>query len=231
MSTTHRPPFVPFDEHKAVRIYRRNLPHWRQEGATYFVTFRLGDSIPQNVLDQWDFEKQNWLRARGICCQTGQDDWKKQLNQLSDSDRYQFHKHFNRLFQASLDRGHGMCHLQRAECIRILREKLLLRDGGAYHLGDVVVMPNHAHLLLTPSQGEELEMILKGVKGASAKDCNERLGRSGKFWQPDSYDHIVRTLEQLLHFRRYIRDNPKKAGITLAPDALYQADWMDDWFD
>ncbi|HSG71752.1 MAG TPA: hypothetical protein VLA12_15120, partial [Planctomycetaceae bacterium] len=30
-----------------VRIYRRHLPHWRQEGATYFLTFRLADSIPQ----------------------------------------------------------------------------------------------------------------------------------------------------------------------------------------
>jgi hypothetical protein len=30
-----RPDFVPFDEERAVRIYRRNLPHWRQDGATY----------------------------------------------------------------------------------------------------------------------------------------------------------------------------------------------------
>jgi hypothetical protein len=32
--------FVPFDELHAVRIYQRNLPHWRQDGCTYFVTFQ-----------------------------------------------------------------------------------------------------------------------------------------------------------------------------------------------
>ena len=30
-----------------VTIYVRHLPHWRQPGATYFVTFRLHDSLPQ----------------------------------------------------------------------------------------------------------------------------------------------------------------------------------------
>ena len=27
-----------------------HLPHWEQSGATYFVTFRLADSLPANVL-------------------------------------------------------------------------------------------------------------------------------------------------------------------------------------
>jgi len=58
-----RPPFVPLDENKAVRIYHRNLPHWRQEGVTYFVTFRLADSIPDHVRQGWEDEKGNWLKA------------------------------------------------------------------------------------------------------------------------------------------------------------------------
>lgn len=39
-----------------IRVYHRHLPHWRQDGATYFVTFRLADSIPQEhvrVLKSW----------------------------------------------------------------------------------------------------------------------------------------------------------------------------------
>ena len=28
-----------------VTVYYRHLPHWRQDGATYFVTFRLADSL------------------------------------------------------------------------------------------------------------------------------------------------------------------------------------------
>ena len=77
MSIVNRPPFVPFNEHCAVRIYRRNLPHWRQAGATYFVTFRLGDSVPRKVLEQWEYEKQHWLHARGLPVIDG--DWQSQV--------------------------------------------------------------------------------------------------------------------------------------------------------
>ena len=39
-------PFDPFDPYRPVRVYRRNLPHWRQDGATYFVTIHCADSLP-----------------------------------------------------------------------------------------------------------------------------------------------------------------------------------------
>ena len=91
-------------------------------------------------------------------------------------------------------------------------------------------MPNHVHLLILPLPGSDLESLLKGIKGSSARVCNQVLKRAGQFWQPDSYDHIVRNLEQLTHFREYIADNPKKAGIVLAVQAQFRADWMDAWF-
>jgi putative transposase len=228
-TTPNRPGFVPFDEHKAVRIYRRNLPHWRQDGATYFVTFRLGDSLPQNVLDQWEYEQRTWLAARGIHCRPNSDDLATQLERLPKVEQDRFHKHFNRLFHAALDEGRGACYLKDPRCLITLRNKLMEGDGGGYHLGDYVVMANHVHLLLVPAPGHELEMILKAVKGAAARQCNQHLGRSGQFWQPDSYDHIVRTLEQLVVFREYIADNPKNAGCELPAEALYRACWMDEW--
>src|SRR5881409_3517108 len=33
--------FRALDKHRDIQQTRRNLPHWEQEGATYFVTFRL----------------------------------------------------------------------------------------------------------------------------------------------------------------------------------------------
>jgi hypothetical protein len=33
------------------------LPHWSQEDSTYFVTYRLIDSMPQEVLAQWRNER------------------------------------------------------------------------------------------------------------------------------------------------------------------------------
>lgn len=225
---TLRPAFVSFDERKAVRIYQRSLPHWRQDSATYFVTFRLGDSVPQPVLEQWGHEKRLWLAARGIPNQNDKN-WQQQIEQLSESDQRAFHKHFNRLFHVALDEGRGACYLKHLGCLSTLCQQLLENDGQTYHLGDFVVMPNHVHLLILPSPGSKLELLLKDMKGSTARRCNQLLGRTGRFWQPDSYDHIVRTLEQLAQYRQYITDNPSKARISLTADAVYHADWMDSW--
>jgi len=40
---------------------RGRLPHWEKDSATYFITFRLVDSLPHSVLDQIEFEKKNIL--------------------------------------------------------------------------------------------------------------------------------------------------------------------------
>ena len=45
-------------------MYQRHLPHWRQDGATYFVTFRLADSLPQSKLDELKALKAEWEKRR-----------------------------------------------------------------------------------------------------------------------------------------------------------------------
>lgn len=230
MSVVPRPTnLVPFDEHRAMRIYRRNLPHWRQEGCTYFVTFRLADSVPGRVRRQWEHEQSIWLRARGIVYDGRHGEWRKQLAGLSAEDRLCFEKHFNQQAQACLDRGLGECWLKRGDCATILRDEIMRGDGQCHHVGDFVIMPNHVHLLTTPVTGKKLEMILKGIKGKSAVACNRATGRSGPFWQEESYDHIVRHTEQLIFLRRYIAENPVRAGIQVAPGGMWRAAWMDEW--
>lgn len=229
----NRPPFVPFDEQRAVQIYRRSLPHWRQDGVTYFVTFRLGDSIPTHVTRQWNDERHRWLAARLRRTDLSPSHTRStDLSpcHLSPRDQFLYHKHFNRKLQDYLDREIGECHLRDPRCVSIVRDQILSADGGSYHAGDFVVMPNHVHWLLAPATDEKLEQILRKIKGAVSHDCNLELQRSGTFWQPESYDHIVRSLEQLLAYREYIAANPQRAGIQVAPAALYRADWMDEWF-
>ena len=51
-----------YNPNALVTIYRGKLPHWRQEGVIYFVTFRLADSLPQAKLDWLRREKELWLR-------------------------------------------------------------------------------------------------------------------------------------------------------------------------
>jgi hypothetical protein len=60
-------PFRGFVERGEVRVYAHGtLPHWRQPGCTYFVTFRLADSIPEAVLREHEYERSMWLKARSI---------------------------------------------------------------------------------------------------------------------------------------------------------------------
>ncbi|WAC21335.1 hypothetical protein OVA24_08045 [Luteolibacter sp. SL250] len=40
---------------------RRHLPHWQQDGKTYFVTFRLADSLPSSPLNQWTADRARWI--------------------------------------------------------------------------------------------------------------------------------------------------------------------------
>jgi type I restriction enzyme R subunit len=241
---------VPFDERRAARIYQRNLPHWRQDGCTYFVTFRLADSIPESVRRQWELEKKEWLQRHGIVYDGERGRWREAFHRLPPGEQFRLEQHFNRQVQSCLDRGLGECHLREAACIAVLRNQLLRDDGRRHHLGDFVIMPNHVHLLITPIGDEvegnsfrssavdrnefrsttELELILKSIKGASAVACNRLLHRTGALWQADSYDHIVRSLEQLFAYREYVARNPVLAHHKLPDQALYRADWMNAWF-
>ena|SRR5947208_6032364 len=134
-----RPPFVPFDECKPIRIYRRNLPHWRQAGATYFVTFRLADSIPEHVRLGWEGEKRVWLKAHGIAYDGENGKWHEELERLSSQERFQFEQYFNRAVQSCLDRGYGTCVLTDAGCISAIRSRLFALDGDTCHVGDFVI--------------------------------------------------------------------------------------------
>ena len=217
-----RPPFVPFDKHEAVRFYRRHLPHWRQAGATYFVTFRLHDSIPQEAIERLEHEESAWLKARGIDGASGR---KAAIERLSKTDRYQFHRHLNRLREQVHDAGHGECWLRQPDVIAQLRTQIFADDDNVSHVGDFVIMPNHVHMLIVPD-GRELEVCMKRIKGSSATLCNRILDRSGTFWQADTFDHIVRNVAQLARYRNYIADNPTNAGIQIHEQAHYRAEWM-----
>jgi len=38
-----------------------SLPHWQQEAVTQFVTFRLADSLPKSLIEEWSSERDHWL--------------------------------------------------------------------------------------------------------------------------------------------------------------------------
>jgi putative transposase len=90
-------------------------------------------------------------------------------------------------------------------------------DLGHYELGAYVVMANHVHLLIRPLIAPD--RLLKSLKGATAREANRLLGRTGEpFWQKESYDHYVRNASEFERIRIYIETNPVKAGLVRNPE-------------
>jgi type I restriction enzyme R subunit len=213
----HKPPipFRGFDDHGDVRMYYHGLlPHWRQAGCTYFVTFRLADSIPRDVLREIEHQRTQWLAARGI--DSRNPNWHEALGELPLLERRLYEKLLGRLANESLGECHGCCALRDPAAALQVASALEHFHGGRVWTGDYVVLPNHVHALLTPQPGCELEELLQSIKSFSARQINRSRGESGTFWQRESYDHIVRDLQQLAAFQEYIAANPAKAR--LRPD-------------
>src|SRR5213082_2425741 len=61
-SSGRDPQFHPMDRHGEIQKHRRNLPHWEQPDATYFVTFQLADAVPQGILRRWKEEIEAWRK-------------------------------------------------------------------------------------------------------------------------------------------------------------------------
>jgi type I restriction enzyme R subunit/putative DNA methylase len=87
-----------------------------------------------------------------------------------------------------------------------------------YELHAFVVMPNHVHVLLTPAA--ELPRIMQSLKSVTARRANAILGIKGeRFWQRETYDHLVRDSAEFERIRRYIEWNPVSAGLASDPNA------------
>ena len=81
-----------------------------------------------------------------------------------------------------------------------------------YVLHAFVVMPNHVHLLATPAL--PLPKLTKSLKGITSKRANTILAMTGnRFWQEESYDHVVRNEREFEKIRSYIEENPVRAGL------------------
>jgi REP element-mobilizing transposase RayT len=93
-----------------------------------------------------------------------------------------------------------------------------------YNLRVALVMPDHAHLILTPLTDLQrlrifsLHEILQGIKSFSARRINEHLGRRGQAWQRESFDHVLRCSESLDAKIAYVLANPVRAGLVRLPE-------------
>jgi len=183
-----------FDPDQPIAYLMGNLPHWRQEGVTYFVTFRLADSLPDGKLRAWTAERDSWIRNHP--------------EPHSVELRRQFYELFPARFQRWLDQGYGACVLRQPENKTTVENALRHFDSHRYDLDEFVVMPNHVHVLVTPRPNFVLSDILHSWKSFTANVINERLITTGPLWQKESFDRIVRSGRSLERIREYILNNP-----------------------
>jgi carbamoylphosphate synthase large subunit/REP element-mobilizing transposase RayT len=191
--------FQSFDKHSPIKMAKRHLPHWEQPGATYFVTFRLADSIASDVLAQWREERALWLKVHPPPW-----DWKT-------ADEYM--RRFEVEREQRLDQGHGSCVLRKRDVREIIVENLNHFDRQRYLIDAFVVMPNHVHAIVKPLEPTSLSTILHGWKSYTSNQINELLDRKEPLWMAETFDTIVRDSEHLVACRDYISHNPQKANL------------------
>ena len=201
------PDFAPLDPKKPITVYRRFLPHWRQDGATYAVTFRTADSLPAAKLDLLRRRREQWARE-GV-----------PLEQQDERVRKALEDH--------LDMGHGRCLLGPASDTREVLSCLTHFDRDRYHLFAAVVMPNHVHAVIRPTT-KMLESVLNGIKASSAASILGRTGESPPLWQREYYDRLIRDGNHLWRCVQYLGWNVRKMGDAERRLRVYvRPDWVD----
>jgi REP element-mobilizing transposase RayT len=165
-------------------FYRRDLPHWQPPDRDIFLTWRLYGSLPARI----------------------------RLSEKKDpkqSDGQRFMDYDRALDSAKV----GPLWLKDPK----IAESVIatFKEGQAEKLFQVRVytlMANHVHALIAPVA--PLPKITQLIKGRSAKAANRILARQEvHFWQKESFDHWVRNPGEWEKIKKYIEQNPVKAGL------------------
>jgi 1-hydroxy-2-methyl-2-(E)-butenyl 4-diphosphate synthase len=186
------------------------LPHWKVQGGIYAITFRLADSIPASVYDEY-LERKQILNKRlaGLARAGGSRSVYSQLLEI----RREMADLQQAVIESELDRSYGACLFRQPELAKVVYDSLQYFDGSRYDLLAWCVMPNHVHVVVKPNEGHDLEGILHSWKSFSAHEINKIMGRSGEVWLKESYDHLIRDGDDLRNQVAYVLANPEKAGL------------------
>jgi len=200
------------NEFTEIEKHRNRLPHWQQMHVACFVTFRLGDSIPSDLLTQWRNDRDAWLLEHPK-------PWSMEMELA-------YHRQFSSRIDRWMDEGYGSCLLADSLNAGKVEETLRHKDNADYLLHSWVIMPNHVHVLVSPKNGQTLSKIVAAWKRFSATKIHKAAGISGSLWQKDYFDRLIRDWDHFQNVARYIRKNPEKAKLEERSYTLYEADWI-----
>ena len=99
---------------------------------------------------------------------------------------------------------------------RVFFKILLSHRREAYLLHEFVLMPDHFHLLITPSMA--LERTVQLIKGGFSFRVKKELGSNVEIWQRGFSDHRIRDFEDYDKHVHYIHLNPVKKHLCERPE-------------
>ena len=203
-----------FDSQADSIVTKRNMPHIDMTSHLTFVTFRMADSMPRDVVQRWHSEIDSWLKENGLAGRAVEEI----LNSIDVDDKLknELRQFKNRRWHGYLDECYGACVLRHPQARSFVEDSLLHFEGKRYELERFIVMPNHVHLMIQTRPGFQLRKQLTQIMRFSGRKVNSHLKRCGDCWQSEPFDHVVRSAAQFEYLQRYIADNPKKAS--LSPD-------------
>ncbi|MEN8661717.1 MAG: REP-associated tyrosine transposase [Lentimonas sp.] len=187
-------PYLKVDQHGS------KLPHWQQGEAFVFVTYRLADSLPVELLRTWKAEREVWLAKHPL-------PWDQQT-------KANYNERFTARMDHWLDQGRGSCLLKQVETRKLVVSALIHFDRKRYQMVSFVVMPNHVHALFQPLAGNLLEDIIHSWKSFSSKEIKKLTGYSDDVWMSGYWDRLIRNRQHFDRCVRYIHENPIKAKLS-----------------
>jgi REP element-mobilizing transposase RayT len=171
---------------------RGYLPHLNVQGQLQFITFRLADSLPQQVLAQMHIE----------------------LAQLPEIKR---ERERRQKIEQWLDAGLGCCALQHPRMAEVMQQTLQKFAGERYHLLAWCIMPNHVHVLIDAVGSlPKIVQSWKSYTGRWAIAHNAELGLSvpgTQLWMREYWDRFIRDEAHFHTTVEYIHNNPIKVGL------------------
>ncbi len=175
-------------EHPIATHMGVNLPHVDSPNMIQFITYRLGDSIPQNLLKRLEIILKSVPAG------------------LIDSVR-------RKKLQFWLDQGKGECLLNNKRIAKIIADDWIINQRNDYKLLAWVIMPNHVHLLVRIYKELPLSSIIQRRKGYTAMIINKILNRTDRVWMPDYFDRFIRDKAHFRYTLKYIKQNIEHGGV------------------
>lgn len=218
-------------------FYRRNLPHLTPPGAVLFITFRLQHTIPSELLEVYrkEYEKELFSIKNNYVPPESFLPWspsnstqQKPFNSNRIAHLIAFKKFFQKVDDILDKQSFGPTWLKEPHIAEVVIKKLHSFDYKYYWIIAYTIMPNHVHVLLdTYCQIQRLPLntpiteynytpyakFMNLIKGATARECNQLLKSSGRFWQKESWDHMIRNESEFHRVIAYILNNPVKAKL------------------